>query len=87
MLCRIRPGRSGACSRYANQDGLLVRTDPVVLLELDKLRVEMEKEQTRRLPDKVLDSLNASVPFPNCTCNTPRPGISPGNLCSMIACG
>jgi hypothetical protein len=32
VLCRIRPGRSGACSRYANQDGHLVRTDPVVLL-------------------------------------------------------
>ncbi len=34
VLCRIRPGRSGACARYANQDGLLIRTDPVVLLEL-----------------------------------------------------
>jgi hypothetical protein len=33
VLCRIRPGRSGACSRYANEDGLLVRTDPVMLLE------------------------------------------------------
>ncbi|MCZ8259898.1 MAG: 6-hydroxynicotinate reductase [Beijerinckiaceae bacterium] len=33
VLCRIRPGRSGACSRYANEDGKLVRTDPVVLLE------------------------------------------------------
>ncbi|MGL4240745.1 MAG: 6-hydroxynicotinate reductase [Beijerinckiaceae bacterium] len=33
VLCRIRPGRAGACDRYANQDGLLVRTDPVVLLE------------------------------------------------------
>ena len=32
MLCRIRPGRAGACSRYANEDGRLVRTDPVVLL-------------------------------------------------------
>ena len=32
VLCRIRPGRSGACSRYANADGHLVRTDPVVLL-------------------------------------------------------
>jgi hypothetical protein len=32
VLCRIRPGRSGACARYANQDGRLVRTDPVVLL-------------------------------------------------------
>jgi 6-hydroxynicotinate reductase len=33
VLCRIRPGRAGACSRYANENGLLVRTDPVVLLE------------------------------------------------------
>jgi 6-hydroxynicotinate reductase len=32
VLCRIRPGRAGACSRYANEDGRLVRTDPVVLL-------------------------------------------------------
>jgi 6-hydroxynicotinate reductase len=32
VLCRIRPGRPGACSRYANEDGRLVRTDPVVLL-------------------------------------------------------
>jgi 6-hydroxynicotinate reductase len=33
VLCRIRPGRAGACARYANEGGLLVRTDPVVLLE------------------------------------------------------
>jgi len=32
VLCRIRPGRSGACSRYANQDGHLVRTDPAIAL-------------------------------------------------------
>src|SRR5688572_11572178 len=33
VLCRIRPGRAGACDRYANQDGHLVRVDPVLLLE------------------------------------------------------
>lgn len=33
VLCRIRPGRPGACSRYANDNGQLVRTDPVVLLQ------------------------------------------------------
>jgi len=33
VLCRIRPGRAGACSRYANEDGRLVRTDPLVLME------------------------------------------------------
>lgn len=33
VLCRIRPGRAGACSRYANENGSLVRTDPVLLAE------------------------------------------------------
>src|SRR5690606_13733301 len=32
VLCQISPGRSGACDRYANQDGRLVRVVPVVLL-------------------------------------------------------
>jgi hypothetical protein len=32
VLCRIRPGRAGACHRYANEDGRLIRTDPLVLL-------------------------------------------------------
>ena len=32
VLCRIRPGRAGACARYANQDGVLVRTDPALTL-------------------------------------------------------
>src|SRR5262249_9382630 len=33
VLCRIRPGRAGACDRYANANGTLVRTDPVVFME------------------------------------------------------
>ncbi|MDE0947141.1 MAG: hypothetical protein OSA39_09925, partial [Sphingobium sp.] len=33
VLCRIRPGRTGACNRYANADGRLIRTDPLVLSE------------------------------------------------------
>jgi hypothetical protein len=33
VLCRIRPGRAGACARYANDNGQLVRTDPVVLIQ------------------------------------------------------
>ena len=32
VLCHITLGRAGACDRYANQDGILVRLDPVVLL-------------------------------------------------------
>ena len=32
VLCRIRPGRAGACDRYANEDSKLIRVDPLVLL-------------------------------------------------------
>jgi hypothetical protein len=33
VLCRIRDGRTGACDRYANVAGKLVRTDPVVVTQ------------------------------------------------------
>lgn len=33
VLCRIRKGQAGACDRYANQDGKLVRLDPLLVLE------------------------------------------------------
>ena len=32
VLCQISVGRSGACDRYANVDGDLVRVDPVLLM-------------------------------------------------------
>ena len=32
VLCQISDGRVGACDRYANQTGTLVRVDPVILL-------------------------------------------------------
>jgi hypothetical protein len=33
VLCRIRRGQAGACDRYANEAGRLVRVDPLLLLE------------------------------------------------------
>ena len=32
VLCQISAGRSGACDRYANEAGTLVRVDPVIVL-------------------------------------------------------
>src|SRR5437763_16362117 len=32
VLCYIKPGRTGACDRYANDNGQLVRIDPHVVL-------------------------------------------------------
>ncbi len=38
VLCRIRAGKTGACDRYANADGRLVRVDPLVVAQrADKL--------------------------------------------------
>ena len=33
MLCYINPGRTGACDRYANDNGQLIRIDPHVVLD------------------------------------------------------
>src|SRR6266436_1484365 len=33
VLCYIKPGRLGACDRYGNSDGQLVRVDPHVVLD------------------------------------------------------
>ncbi len=33
VLCRIRTGQTGACDRYANLEGRLVRSDPLVILQ------------------------------------------------------
>jgi hypothetical protein len=33
IRCRIAEGRTGACDRYANYEGVLTRVDPLVLLE------------------------------------------------------
>lgn len=33
VLCRIRPGREGACGRYANEEERLIRTDALVLMQ------------------------------------------------------
>ncbi|MBF0276821.1 MAG: 6-hydroxynicotinate reductase [SAR324 cluster bacterium] len=32
VLCKIKPGRTGVCDRYANAEGSLVRVDPLVIL-------------------------------------------------------
>ena len=33
VMCYIKPGAAGACDRYANHDGKLVRVDPHIILE------------------------------------------------------
>ena len=33
VLCRIRAGKTGACDRYGNVEGVLTRTDPLVVMQ------------------------------------------------------
>ncbi len=33
VMCYIAPGRAGACDRYANEDGKIIRVDPLTLLD------------------------------------------------------
>jgi hypothetical protein len=45
VLCRIRPGKTGACDRYANVEGVLTRTDPMVLAEASDVLVPFLGEE------------------------------------------
>lgn len=47
VLCHISEGRVGACDRYANQGGVLVRLDPVVFLSQQPLSTEPHTLQAR----------------------------------------
>ncbi len=55
VLCQITEGRSGACDRYANRDGVLVRVDPVLML-----RRELGKAEPALVPFLARDSQDAA---------------------------
>src|SRR5580704_357679 len=63
VMCFIKPGMTGACDRYANHDGELVRVDPHVLLE----RVASEGGKIVPFLDRARewsgDIVNAPAPF------------------------
>jgi hypothetical protein len=60
VLCQITEGRAGACDRYANQNGLLVRVDPVVLLRRDSNPASLEASPLQ--PRTALTPIQASAP-------------------------
>ena len=75
VLCRIRPGKLGACDRYGNVDGKLVRTDPLVLLDRS---VESGRGAVRflegardwsgelvRQPDAFVTGIGATTTYPD----------------------
>src|SRR5258706_657039 len=57
VLCQISEGRSGACDRYANHQGTLVRVDPVLLL-----RRTLETNDAAVVPFVDRPALSAAAP-------------------------
>lgn len=54
VLCYIKDGRSGACDRYANDGGELVRVDPFTILQ------RMDKPEDKAVPF-ILGNLSDSI--------------------------
>jgi len=74
VLCYIKPGRTGACDRYGNRAGQLVRLDPHVLLDRALSRgdsvvpfLEREAEWDGNLvgPNKFVTAIGAGTTYPD----------------------
>ena len=92
VLCQISDGRTGACDRYANKEGVLVRVDPVVLL---RRTVESEKpalvpfnrpgaEEAPASPDWNGDLLHADEVFVTGVGSSTRLGQVPESYASWM---
>ncbi len=74
VLCYIKPGRTGACDRYGNREGQLVRLDPHILLDRAVSRgdsvvpfLERESEWDGNIvgPNKFVTAIGAGTTYPD----------------------
>jgi len=75
VLCCIKRGQTGACDRYANHDGQLIRVDPHVLLDRAKMQgtplvpfLEREGEWDGKLmktKETFLTAIGAGTTYPD----------------------
>lgn len=75
VLCQIGRGRTGACDRYANEEGVLVRVDPVLLLQrtldadapLVPFTARGDSDETALLPASAvfITGVGASTTYPD----------------------
>lgn len=71
--CWIKPGFKGACQRYTNQDGCLVRIEPLHLFDEVEGIVGPEPQEAIRRP--LVTALGAGTTYPDCR---PAPYIVSG---------
>ncbi len=62
--CRIPPGRTGACRRYENRDGVLVRTTPLRAFDDVREVVGPDWEPPVRRP--LVTGIGAGTTYPDC---------------------
>ena len=75
VLCYIKPGRTGACDRYANDNGRLIRIDPHVILDRALSRgdsvvpfLDREREWDGNIvtgPDTFVTAIGAGTTYPD----------------------
>jgi len=75
VLCYIKPGRAGACDRYGNREGQLVRLDPHVVLDRTVARgesvvpfLEREREWDGNVvggPSTFVTAIGAGTTYPD----------------------
>jgi 6-hydroxynicotinate reductase len=75
VLCYIKPGRTGSCDRYGNQNGQLVRLDPHVVLDRALSRgdsivpfLERQEEWDGNLvpqPETFVTAIGAGTTYPD----------------------
>ncbi len=73
VMCYIAPGQTGACDRYANDAGRIVRTDPLVLLSqtvatggqiVPFARADWD-DDTLAPPDSVITGIGSGTTYPD----------------------
>ena len=70
IQCRIPAGVTGACQRYANQDGRVVRTTG--LLSFEDVEVETGPRHPAAIRTPLITGIGAGTTYPDCK---PAPGI------------
>ena len=75
VLCYIKPGRTGACDRYGNHDGQLVRLDPHIVLDRAVSRgdsvvpfLDRDREWDGKLvsgPENFVTAIGAGTTYPD----------------------
>ncbi len=71
VMCYIAEGRTGACDRYGNQDGQIIRCDPLTILDRrlkagDQLRPFLNADWTGQITDPLtVTAVGAGTTYPD----------------------